>query len=414
LSELSPIRPTLLVLILIASCFAQSVSQAKASTRAIPRPDEGSISGNLYSNKFFDFTFEFPKDWIPHGQATNTRIMESAKERMASSEPAFAPELKVEERHTYNLLTVFENELGTPGVRFFRSEVLVAEDISFAPGIKSGKDYLLNGLPFLKKQGFQTFSEIKQGDIGGVTFYREDVTKRLSADITAYQAHFCTIVRGYALSLGVTTEDANETRKLVDQISLRFGSRATEPTAIATGAGGATTNPQESGSINSGVYRNTYFRITYHLPTDWYVDTRIFKERLAEKNDPAKRTFVLLSAKEFAPGTPGLKFNPDLALMADNASAYHHTVVTTGNDYLLMIRHDMVETLHEELIQQGAGINVGGHSFYRADYKRPLGYQAVVCTVWKGYVLVWTFVGETRAQLDELVKSMQDISFESH
>lgn len=172
--------------------------------------------------------------------------------------------------------------------------------------------------------------------------------------------------------------------------------------------------PQETGSIDSGVYRNSYFGLTYSLPEGWYADTRIFKERLPQgSSDPAKRTFVLFSANEFAPGMPGLKFNPDVVLMADNASAYRHTVITTGKDYLPIVTREMVVSLHNELIQQGAEINIGGHSFYRADYKRPLGYQAVVCTVWKGYVLVWMFVGQTTAQLDELVKSMQSISFQT-
>jgi hypothetical protein len=174
-------------------------------------------------------------------------------------------------------------------------------------------------------------------------------------------------------------------------------------------------NPPEAGSIEAGVYRNSYLGLIYRLPEAWYVDTRIFKERLAEKNyNPAERTFVLLSAKQFPLGTPGLKFNPDLALMAINTSAFHNRAITTGNDYLTLMTPAMVNTLHDELIQQGAVINAGGCKFYRADYKRPLGYQAIVCTVWQEYVLVWTFVGETTAQLDELVKSMQSVSFGRH
>jgi len=92
--------------------------------------------------------------------------------------------------------------------------VLLAEDVSFAPGIKSGKDYLLNALPFFKKQGFQSFSEIKPVDLGGITFYREDLTKRVTADVTAHQAYFCAILCGYALNFAITTDEGDATDKV--------------------------------------------------------------------------------------------------------------------------------------------------------------------------------------------------------
>jgi hypothetical protein len=414
----SLVRSTLLVLTLIASCLAQETpALPKISTSAHTRPDDGSISGNVYSNKFFDFTFEFPKDWIPHGEATNKRLEELGNEKLKDSGGGSGLALG---KDIYHLLTVFENEVGTPGVTFFRSEVLQAEDISWAPGIKTGKDFLLDGAPTLKRMGYQTFSEITPIEIGGVTFYREDASRRVNAEITSYQIFFCTVLRRHALSLAITTEEAEATRKLADDISFRFGKdaelAANAPADIAPSPREAGSrlpaNPQETGSIEAGIYRNSYFGLTYHLPKEWYVDTRIFKERLAESSDdPAKGTFVLLSANEFAPGTPGLKFNPDMALMAINASAYHK-VFNTGNDYLTQVRPGMVNILHDQLLEQGAVISVGGREFYRADYKRPVGYQTIVCTVWQGYVLVWTFVGQTKAQLDELVKSMQSISVE--
>jgi hypothetical protein len=41
------------------------------------RPDQGSISRNVYAI-FFDLTFEFPKSWIPHGEATKRHLMVSS------------------------------------------------------------------------------------------------------------------------------------------------------------------------------------------------------------------------------------------------------------------------------------------------------------------------------------------------
>jgi hypothetical protein len=98
--------------------------------------EEGSIANSSYRNDFFGFTFAFPKGWFPAGQAMKQRMKEM--EITAASEKSAG--VAVTGKHTYNLLIVFENEPGTPGVQFFRSELLTATDLSLAPGIKTGED----------------------------------------------------------------------------------------------------------------------------------------------------------------------------------------------------------------------------------------------------------------------------------
>ena len=412
-------RLTILVCCIVTFCSAQDKTPRSTSVANDTGPDQGSISGNLYSNKFFDLAFEFPKDWIPHGEATKQHLMDIGKDKLIAVAPGRESEIKIAEKHAYNLLTVFENELGTPGVKFFRSEILMAEDVSWAPGIKTGEDYLLNVQPLLKKGGYDRFSEIKPVEIGGRTFYREDLSKQERPDIRGYQAYFATIARGYALSLIISTEDPDETAKLAASPVLRFGPNlaAIESRSRAPDRRGMASSPQESGSLSSGTYHNSYFGITYSLPRDWYVDTNIFRERLDQSNDkesdPAKKSYVLLSANEFAPGTPGITFNPSLAVMAD--LVVQSTRPLTGKDYLPKITKGLLLQYHGELIQEGAEIAVGGQNFYRADYRRlapAVSYQAVICTVWKGYLLVWTFVAKSSSQLDDLVASIRHVSFE--
>jgi hypothetical protein len=94
--------------------------------------------------------------------------------------------------------------------------------------------------------------------------------------------------------------------------------------------------------------------------------------------------------------------------MVDDSSAYHPAL--TAKDYLPKITR-MFQAQQVQLIQEGAELSVGNHRFYRADYKRPIGYQAVLCTDWKGYVFTWTFVAHTIEQLEELVTSLNDASF---
>lgn len=413
--RLAAIRLIVLTCCILTYCSAQDKAPGSALVTNDSRPDSGTVSGNVYLNSFFDLTFEFPKGWIPHGEATKQHLMEIGKDKLVAAMPGSESALRAAEKRTYNLLTVFENELGTPGVRFFRSEVLIAEDVSWAPGVKTGKDYLLNVLPLVKKEGYDRFSEIKEVGIGGRTYYREDLSKQLRPDIRAYQAYFATIVRGYALSLVISTEDSEETDKLAENPALHFGPKLAEVEAkIPPERQGIPSDPRESASIRSGLYHNNYFDLDYQTPDGWFVDTEVLKSRLRETttqpSDPTKRIVTLLAANEFAPGTPGVQFNPSLTITAYNAS--HQGRVMKEREYLSAVTLAAKKYEHAEVIQQDAEVAVGSQKFYRADYSLPdKGYKTVLCTDWRENIIAWTFVGRSQSQTDDLARSIHSVLF---
>src|SRR2546426_6038866 len=44
--------------------WSSDVCSSDLSTdAAVPRPDDGSVSANVYTNRFFGFSFEFPQGW---------------------------------------------------------------------------------------------------------------------------------------------------------------------------------------------------------------------------------------------------------------------------------------------------------------------------------------------------------------
>jgi hypothetical protein len=415
--RLATIRLIVLACCIVTLCSAQDKARPSITVTNDSHPDPGAISGNTYSNSFFDLTYEFPKDWIPHGEATKQRLMEIGKDKVVAAVPGSESALALAEKHTYNLLTVFENELGTPGVTFFRSEVLSAEDVSWAPGIRTGKDYLLDVLPLMKKQGYDRFSEIKEVQIGGRTFYRADLSKQ-EPTTRVYQAYLATIVRGHALSLIVSTEDPNETAKLAQNAALHFGPKLPGLEGQTLAADHTTTSdPRQTASVSSGLYHNKFFGMDYRLPEGWYVDTNAFEKLVkgSAGSDPApspSNLVTLLAANEVAPGSPGITFNPFLSIVAYNSSLHPETATCIG--YLQNVTYLVTKRQHGGLIQQGATVNVGDHKFYRADYKQSYGgYETVLCTVWKQNDLSWTFVGRSPQQMDDLAQSIRSISFSS-
>jgi hypothetical protein len=218
------------VVLLLAQFFslasiAQSNSAPPKSESPEPReatPEAGSIVGDSYKNNFFDLTFEFPKGWFPASQATKQHM----KELEAAAASGHNPGVAVVLNHSYNLLIVFENEPGTPGVQFLRSELLTATDVSFAPGIKTGEDYLIDVLPSLKKVGYNEFSIIRPVKLGNRVFYQADVKRQIRENVTLCQSIFVTLVKGYALKLVVSTDDPYASARLVKNIGFTFGPNA--------------------------------------------------------------------------------------------------------------------------------------------------------------------------------------------
>lgn len=180
-----------LVVLLLAGFLASQDSTSK------PSPDDGEVRNNVYKNSFFGLTYEFPKDWVPHDDATKKRIQELGRNKMDPK--GNDPNLDVSEKHTFNLLTVFDHPLGTPGITSYRGIILMAEDVSFAPGIKNGKDFVLNMAQLLKQNNYSPLGEPTERTIADAKFYRQTFKGTVAEGREVYEATEFTIAKGYAL-----------------------------------------------------------------------------------------------------------------------------------------------------------------------------------------------------------------------
>ncbi len=162
--------------------FLKPASKAVSAKTAPSSPstasaevDTGGVSGNTFSSSQFGFMYTFPEGWTAHGSATNRELMKVGKELVAGNDPARNAAYDAAETRTSQLLTVFQYPVGTP-VPSNPSVQVIAERVDFAPGIKTGKDYLLNLEAVMKRGTLQVefADEITESVVGGKQFFRLD------------------------------------------------------------------------------------------------------------------------------------------------------------------------------------------------------------------------------------------------
>ncbi len=161
--------------------------------------DLGATHDGVYTNRGFGFSFKYPQDWVVHGEATNERIRELGSEKMEESGALSRASMEVAQKNTYHLLTVFRQALGTPGITFNPAVLVMAERVAHAPGIVSGKEYLLNVRALMLKAGAQALSkEPVAYRYGGAQFFREDYAVEANGK-QVVEAYFAHVTNGFAI-----------------------------------------------------------------------------------------------------------------------------------------------------------------------------------------------------------------------
>jgi hypothetical protein len=189
--------PLLLPIILLLCCGANAQSQV----------ERGSARDGVYINRVLGFSFKYPKDWVVHNKATEERIRALGKQKLTNSGAISKETAEVSEKNTQYLLTVFHYPVGTPGITFNPAILVLAENIEYAPGVRNGKDYLLNVRAIIAKVGGQTsLTDPVEYRFGGALFFRDNYTPEVNGRQVA-QAYFASIANGNALVFIFLAED---------------------------------------------------------------------------------------------------------------------------------------------------------------------------------------------------------------
>ena len=225
-------RSLLLIAIVMLSCLAAPVSNAQQAST----PDDGGVSNGVYSNKFFGFSVTYPKDWVVHGDATNIRLKELGKERATTTGAMSAASSEIVLKNTYQLLTTFQYPMGAPNVEVNPSFMLVAENVSHAPGIVNGRDYLLHVRPMMIKTGVVPVQdEPTELLLSGRKFFRQDSRMQVNG-MAIQQAIIITVSNGYGLAFILSGQDQQTIDALAKAVgTLEFVPSPTTAPAKAQG-----------------------------------------------------------------------------------------------------------------------------------------------------------------------------------
>lgn len=206
----------LIAALLLLSC-------GKGSQNMPENFDYGTLENNVYKNRFFKLSVPIHKDWVVQNKEQMQSIVETGSKMMTGDDKNLEAVVEASKINTAYLLTIFKYELGA-AVEYNPSFMVIAENISHAPGVKRGSDYLFHTKKLLQQgQVHYTFAEeMTEKTIGTASFdgmqgYLDLMGKKITQD------YFTTIKNGFSLSFVATytnEEEKSEIYDLIDRIKI--------------------------------------------------------------------------------------------------------------------------------------------------------------------------------------------------
>jgi tetratricopeptide (TPR) repeat protein len=195
----------------------------KTTDQTGPRPDLGTVTGNVYTNQFFGFSYEFPRGWIVQSADTAKAITQMAGAILSNGDPILQDAQTAASRGSYPLLFIQEGV--TKDGRFgIRSVLVQAFNLGSKPAMKSAEEFTKDMVAFHSRVGgaIQPVGQPEEMQVNGKVFWRSNVNAKLSNGIVS-EAEISTIEKGYILLFVFAGSDATSRDDLVKTLqSLRF------------------------------------------------------------------------------------------------------------------------------------------------------------------------------------------------
>src|SRR5579859_2855587 len=163
-----------------------------------PRAEEGSISENVYTNKFFGFTYEFPKGWVSESEAAARAVMNNGAALILKDDPTEADIKKAAGSKSHPLLYVVERGTGNQTISL-KSVMVIAVDIGQVPEV-TGESFLKSIVQRYKQTGLpMELSETpEETTIAGRNFWKGTLAIQTAMG-SHYASQFVTTDKGYLL-----------------------------------------------------------------------------------------------------------------------------------------------------------------------------------------------------------------------
>ncbi len=231
---------------------------AKRTGKTVQLPAGGILTGNVYTNSQYKFTLRIP-DGFELTPSTKDDDKRGA-ELLAGGDEKRKQALEAANETSTSLIDVTMQARGV-----FRSVGVIAEDISAAPLVESGKDYI-NHVARQLQASKMKFKPLDGNDetLDGRVFSTRALEMQVDG-AKIYQAYSATVIGRRALVLILTSESMNGLRDLMAAFKPRFlEPLRAEPKADARAA-------EEAGIsyVKNGVYKNPFFKMDFRVPEGW-------------------------------------------------------------------------------------------------------------------------------------------------
>jgi hypothetical protein len=164
------------------------------------------------------------------------------------------------------------------------------------------------------------------------------------------------------------------------------------------------------GTFQDGVYRNPFFGFSCKPPYGWV-------DRTSDMSSDAEagKSMVLLSVFERPPEATGESVNSAIVIAAESAASYPG--LKTPADYFGPLT-EVTTSKGFKVIEEPYESTVGGKVLARSDFSKEVSgttlYQASLVAMQKGYVLSFTFLGNTKDEVDTLIEGLTFSTSSTH
>jgi tetratricopeptide (TPR) repeat protein len=182
----------------------------RSATDAVsrPRPEDGSVSGNVYTNNFFGFTYEFPTGWTSLSADAARAVLEIGGALISNGDPTETDVKVGAARRGYPLLYVVGGRLGNQPVSM-KSVMVIAFNVGNMPELKLTPESFLNSLGDRLRHieiPMEPSAAPEEITIAGRSFWRGDFTIKTEKG-SVYESKYITADKGYLLMFFIDSPD---------------------------------------------------------------------------------------------------------------------------------------------------------------------------------------------------------------
>ncbi|MGO9125915.1 MAG: hypothetical protein ACLP6G_13635 [Terriglobales bacterium] len=189
------------LLVLIVAALPLYAQSSKPTSHTTTAPEPGEISGGVYHNTSFGFSYKLPYGWVDR----------TSEMREVSTDPA----------KSMVLLGVFERPPEANGEGLNSGVVIAAESVASYPGLKSAAQYFGPLGEVTTAKGLTAVNEPYEFPVDAKPIVRGDFVKQLGGGASLHQSTLAWLAKGYVVSFTFIGSSDDEVMELLER--LKFG-----------------------------------------------------------------------------------------------------------------------------------------------------------------------------------------------